>query len=231
MAAMNRSIHAGACACLAVAISAGCGGSGSPQASSSTPATPTTAGAAPTTAPPETPPFTGTDTSSPTSTSPTSASATSTSSTSAGPISSPGGATSTLPAGSTYLADLTSVEGNAPDKGSIDINGRTYPHSIYQFSSNGNQTQTQYDLRRQCDELTYTAGVTDDSASEAMIQFEVYGDGQLLKSVRLPYGQDAAQTVNVHNVLRLKLQNVGLRSTDTSAYAGWGDAAIRCGAG
>ena len=35
-------------------------------------------------------------------------------------------------------------------------------------------------------------------------------------------------TVNVQNVLRLKLQNIGLRLPSGSMYAGWGDATIRC---
>ena len=119
------------------------------------------------------------------------------------------------------------MEGNG-HTGTIDINGRTYVHSIWQYSSTaGNVNQTQYDLKRGCDQLTYTAGVTDDSSSDAIIQFEVYGDNRLLKSFRLGYGDDARQTVNVTNVLRLKLLNTGIGASG-NLYAGWGDAAVRC---
>jgi hypothetical protein len=221
MTRLRQKFIVGACLFVAVAgPAAACGGNGSSGAATRPPDTPTTDNAAPT--PSETPPSTDTLTGSPTIASPTPSSSS--------PTESPTSESSlTPPAGSTYLADLSPVEGSA-SPGSIDINGRTYVHSIYQSSAaySGNKQETQYDLGRKCDELSYTAGVTDDSASVSSIQFEVYGDGRLLKTARLGYGEDAQQTVNVQDVLRLKLQNIGLRLPSGSMYAGWGDATIRC---
>jgi hypothetical protein len=121
-----------------------------------------------------------------------------------------------------YLANLPIAEGYPVNAGAIDINGHEYAHSIWQSYS-----PTQYDLKRRCDQLTYTAGITDNSSSDGVIQFEVYGDNRRLKSFRLGFGHDSQQTVSVRNVLRLKLQITDI-SASGNLSAGWGDAAVRC---
>ena len=128
-----------------------------------------------------------------------------------------------------YLAEAKPVEGNVPTNGDVHINGKDYPHSVVQpsYIAPGNVTQTQYDLGRRCDRLTFTAGLTDDSTSGGTIQFDVFGDDRPLLSVRLDFGHDSTQSVDVSQVLRLKLQNSGIKGTG-NLRAGWGTAAIIC---
>ena len=77
--------------------------------------------------------------------------------------------------------------------------------------------------------MTYTAGITDDSSTEAFAAFSVYGGGRLLKRHRLGFGEHASRSVNVKGVLRLKLEAVGLEQVYIdSAKAGWGDPKVRC---
>ena len=138
-------------------------------------------------------------------------------------------ATSEAPPPPAYLADLTPVEGTKPTVGPASINGNTYEHSIVQpsYLQTGNVTQTQYNLGRKCDQLTFTAGLTDDSSSNGSVQFEIYGDDKQLVSVRLDFGSESTQTVSITNYLRLKVQNTGIKGTGV-LRAGWGNAAIHC---
>lgn len=138
-------------------------------------------------------------------------------------------ATSEAPPPPAYLADLTPVEGIKPAAGPARINGKDYEHSIVQpsYLQTGNVTQTQYDLGRQCDQLTFTAGLTDDSSSNGSVQFEVYGDDKQLVSVRLDFGSESTQTVSITNYLRLRVQNTGVKAAGV-LRAGWGNAAIQC---
>ena len=128
----------------------------------------------------------------------------------------------------TYLADLKPVEGPSPISGAAKIDGKKYEHSIVQPSYLGSTIiETQYDLGRACDQLTFTAGLPDDSTSTGSVQFEVYGDDKQLMSVRLGFGAESQQTISIANYLRLKVRNTGIEGRGKLS-AGWGNAAIRC---
>ena len=128
----------------------------------------------------------------------------------------------------TYLADLKPVEGPAPTTGPARINGKEYQHSIVQPSYlRSTSIETQYDLGRNCDQLTFTAGLPDDSSNTGSVQFEVYGDDMQLMSVRLNFGTESQQTISLVNYLRLKVRNTGIEGRGKLS-AGWGNAAIRC---
>jgi NPCBM/NEW2 domain len=137
--------------------------------------------------------------------------------------------TSEAPPPPAYLADLTPIEGIKPVSGPASINGKEYEHSIVQpsYLQTGSVTQAQYNLGRKCDQLTFTAGLTDDSTSNGSVQFEVYGDDKQLVSVRLDFGSESTQTVSITNYLRLRVQNTGIKGTGV-LRAGWGNAAIQC---
>jgi hypothetical protein len=200
----------GLLACLAVGLSA-CGGQSKNAVGHPTTSSPTTS-----TTPPPGSSSSTTSTTSSTTTTPSTTSSSTTSSTTT---------TTTTPNASvsTYLSDISPVEGETAGTGNILINGKTYTHGVWLY----NGESAQYDLKRQCDQLTYTAGITDDSPSASVMQFDVYGDGQSLKSFRFKFGRDARQTLNLTNVLRLKLQATTISQTNGS-YAGWGDAAVSC---
>jgi len=119
----------------------------------------------------------------------------------------------------------------AVDRGAISINGQQYLRSVFQGVvpvGINYLVKVQYVLNSKCDQFTYTAGVTDNSPTDTVIEFDVYGDSQKLWSSQLAYGQSAQKTVSVQNVVRLTLQSIGLKGTGDMVTAGWGDAAVRC---
>lgn len=130
-----------------------------------------------------------------------------------------------------YLAYFPTSFYGAVNNGPIIINKRKYLHGISLTAYPFVTTLVQYRLGWRCDQLTYTAGVVDNSSKDAVIRFEVYGDDRILKQFQLAYGQDSQQAVSVKNVVTLKLQTIGLQGSDRSLTAGWGDAAVYCSSG
>jgi len=128
---------------------------------------------------------------------------------------------------SIYLADAKVVEGPVPITGPARISGKAYEHSIVQPSYIGSSVETQYDLGRNCDQLTFTGGLTDDSTSTGTVQYEVYGDDKQLISVRVDFGAESQQTVSLVSYLRLKVRNTGIKGRGKLSAA-WGNAVIRC---
>ncbi|UGT63591.1 NPCBM/NEW2 domain-containing protein [Nocardia asteroides] len=130
-----------------------------------------------------------------------------------------------------FLADLD-TSGSSPSTGTTNVNGTTYPHSIY-GRIGGCQTDVAYtyDLGRKWSQFTSVVGLRDGGDTRSVVQFEVYADDSLVySSGSLPVGQSPTVTVPVAGVLNLKVRylfvegNMGLCSN--AGYAVWGDAAL-----
>jgi hypothetical protein len=130
----------------------------------------------------------------------------------------------------TYLADTTTVNqaDGPPGSGLVQLGGSAYPHSIFttNYSEAAGKGVLEYDLQRTCSALKFTAGITDDSSTGSRQRFEVYGDGRLLASIDVAFGQPKAQSVDVTNVLRLRL--VSTLTVQVTSTAAWGDAQVSC---
>lgn len=128
-----------------------------------------------------------------------------------------------------YLADQRSVSGNI-SSGSATVSGVAYPHSLYasfcEWGTGGGSVE--YNLGRNYQTFAATAGVADDSRSNASTALlEVFADGRKVYSQTVSYGQPFPINVDMTNVLRLKIQWQGATcAKDGQASLVVGDARI-----
>ena len=129
------------------------------------------------------------------------------------------------PALVTYIEDLQPTADSEPydTQGAAQINGVSYPHSEgAQFCFGSNERQWTYVLGRKYSFLQGTIGLSDNSVSDAKIEFDVLADGRLVYSKDLQVGQSATLNVPVANVLQLGL-NTTLLSQDGGCGAATGE--------
>lgn len=110
---------------------------------------------------------------------------------------------------STYLTDLKPVGGSWDSQTVKAISGVTYPHAVsagfYCWNSGGDAVE--YNLSRNYQTFEATAGIADDSASSGGTALvEVFADGRKLYSQTVAYGQPFPISVDMTDVLRLKIQ-------------------------
>jgi NPCBM/NEW2 domain-containing protein len=125
----------------------------------------------------------------------------------------------------TYIEDLQPTADSEPydTQGVAQVNGVSYPHSEgAQFCFGSNERKWTYVLGRQYSSLQGTIGLSDNSVSDAKIEFDVLADGRLIYSKDLQVGQSATLNVPVTNVLQLGL-NTTLLSQDGGCGAATGE--------
>jgi NPCBM/NEW2 domain len=109
----------------------------------------------------------------------------------------------------TYLSDLEPVAGNAV--GTIPgtnatIRGKDYPHSVLIFCLGGRDNDFEYDLGTKGTRLLATAGIGDDEdARDLPANVSFYGDGKLLKTVKVSLGRPKQVDVDISGILRLRI--------------------------
>ncbi|CCQ18429.1 putative uncharacterized protein [Rhodococcus sp. AW25M09] len=150
------------------------------------------------------------------------------------PVSPPTTTTSATPrpAAQVYLEDLDPIEGN-PRNGSADINGETYPHSVYtNFGGCRKSGKYVYDIGRDWTTLDTTIGLRDDTESASVVQVEIFDrDTPIYNSGNLSVGQSIPVSIPIDDVLQLKIGFVyidgemGMCSDD--GYVVWGDPTLR----
>lgn len=131
----------------------------------------------------------------------------------------------------TYLADAKTVGGStSPDSiESVTLNGKTYAHSLSTSLScySDSTTNYDYDLGRHYRHFQATVGLTDQSASEASVQMEVFADGRKVASNSVSLGSPAEVNVDIAGALRLRLTVVQTKHGNNCGEVGqavWGDA-------
>lgn len=128
-----------------------------------------------------------------------------------------------------YLADQQAVNGYIR-AGSATVSGVAYPHSLYTSFCDGGTggAFVEYNLGRNYQTFAATAGVADDSHSNASTALlEVFADGRKVYSQTVSYGQAFPINVDMTNVLRLKIQWQGATcAKDGEAELVVGDARI-----
>jgi hypothetical protein len=129
------------------------------------------------------------------------------------------------PALVTYIEDLQPTADSEPydTQGVAQVNGVSYPNSQgAQFCFGSNERKWTYVLGRNYSLLQGTIGLSDNSVSDAKIEFDVLADGRLIYSKDLQVGQSAALNVPVTNVLQLGL-NTTLLTQDGGCGAATGE--------
>jgi hypothetical protein len=104
----------------------------------------------------------------------------------------------------------------------LEIDGRPYPRSVETWPS---LDPVQFNLRRRCSALAFTAGILDSEPQDSQVEFSVLGDGGEIETLTLPFGQAASRVVGVRGVLRLGLDAAELQG---NPYIGFGRARAKC---
>ena len=122
-----------------------------------------------------------------------------------------------------FLSTLQPVPGGSSSMqvGTATLDGQTYVHAItsgIQCSSNTNTNSTtiQYDLGRSYQQLSFKAGLTDDSDNQGVLQFVVLLDGRQIYSKRSTLGHPVTAKLDVTGGLRLE---ISAARTDACTYA------------
>lgn len=101
-------------------------------------------------------------------------------------------------------------------------------HSLYSnFGQTNANADTQYDLGRQCTQLTGTAGLDDSSTQGTQVDVEILADGTQIGDYTLNFGQAQPISLSLTNVLRLDIQATDIGS-DGSTVAALGNVAVTC---
>ena len=107
----------------------------------------------------------------------------------------------------TYLSTLQPVPGGSQATvQAAALNGQTYAHAITADTRCGTPVALQYNLSRAYQQLTMTVGLSDDSNSAAVVQFDVLIDNKTVFSQTAHLGQALPVKVDVTNGLRLDIE-------------------------
>jgi len=123
-----------------------------------------------------------------------------------------------------YLADLETVESAGSfDLGNdqVAINGTTYVHAVWLKRYSCDSASVQYDLGRHFRQFVSTAGLSDDSPSDAVVRMEVLADGRAVWTADLRLGKTQPIKLDVTGVLRLQLRVTTIKGEcyNRAAYA------------
>ena len=127
-----------------------------------------------------------------------------------------------------YVSDLDYHENEWVDYGyTQNINGTAYKKSLAADDGYGTNW-IEYNVNRKCIKLRAVYGLDDDSDTGAYGQIEVLGDGNSLYSHNFNLGQSEKKTLDVSNVLRLRLEFTALNDDDYYSYGAAGSPRILC---
>jgi hypothetical protein len=122
-----------------------------------------------------------------------------------------------------YLSDLDSVANSGwLLTGTPEVNGRYYTHTVVQYLTGPGTATVSYNLGRQWRALDMTLGLSDKSAENVQVQFQVTADGRTLYTGNFALGQSRHVRLNVTNVLRLDLASTQLTDNNyDGVYPDW----------
>ncbi|ETK36605.1 hypothetical protein MPTA5024_07990 [Microbispora sp. ATCC PTA-5024] len=142
------------------------------------------------------------------------------------------GPTSGVTDSTVYLADLgdqiTDYQGNY-GSGSYAINGHDYPHSVALSSYGvGTTSWVEYTLNGSYSFLRASLGLNDVMSTDSVSEFAIYGNGKLLKRVRVAYARQLAVQLSVKGLVKLRIAATRTAGSDGGALRGavFGDALL-----
>jgi serine/threonine protein kinase len=126
-----------------------------------------------------------------------------------------------------FLASMEPVEySGSYDFETTALNGQNYVHAVRSYTDCGDTASLQYDLGRHYQKFTMTAGLSDDSSSDGVLQIDVTLDGRSIFSQTSKLGTPVAVDADVSGGLRLELSASRVEPDchwDHYGYAVWGD--------
>jgi hypothetical protein len=126
------------------------------------------------------------------------------------------------------LTGFAGINGHGMTSGSVDINGKTYDHSVR--SSQPNSTGSiEYNLSHQCDAMRSTFGISDGSTTGGQAEVGVLSDGTSVYDKTFDLGQAEKKTIALDTPLKVKLTATDTNvASDTNGFGAFGDAEVHC---
>jgi hypothetical protein len=114
----------------------------------------------------------------------------------------------------TDLTDLTWVNPDGMDFGTVNINGKSYVDSVVSYRER-DTASIEFNLNHQCDKLRSTFGISDESTSSGQAEVGVLSDGTSVYDQSFDVGQSETKTVALDaKPLKLKLLATDLSTDD-----------------
>ncbi|WP_194238575.1 NPCBM/NEW2 domain-containing protein [Streptomyces spongiae] len=130
-----------------------------------------------------------------------------------------------------YLSEIDPLRSEyGVENESAEIDGEQYSQSVAMRADKSYVPygDAEYNLGRKWRSFDATIGLRDDSPSESVLKFEVFGDGKVLYEEQMEIGESSEIDLNVSGKLRLTLK-VSYQSSediDSYCYGVWGDARL-----
>jgi hypothetical protein len=129
-----------------------------------------------------------------------------------------------------YLGDLPGTQGGCT-AAALSVNGARYEHALRCAADVGRFTEAAYLLDRKTLRFDAVIGQPDTDATGRTVQYAVVGDGKVLVSGVLRYGETRTLSLDTSGVLRLVLRVTAGSNTAGPAVASlaFGDARVTAG--
>jgi hypothetical protein len=126
------------------------------------------------------------------------------------------------------LTTQESVNFNGLTFGSVDINGKAFPDSVYSFRTR-QTSSVEFNLNHQCDALRSTFGISDDSSTGGEAEDGILSDGTSVYDKTFDLGQSEHKTVPLATPLKIKLLATDLNTTSgTFGFGAFGTPQVHC---
>lgn len=126
------------------------------------------------------------------------------------------------------LTTQTDVNGDAMRFGTVNINGKAYDDSVWNYY--GGSGSIEFNVNHHCTELRSTFGLSDDSTTGGQGEVSIAADGTSVYSNTFDVGQSAQKTLALDPApLKLRLEAHSTSTTDgTEGYGAFGDPQVLC---
>lgn len=125
-----------------------------------------------------------------------------------------------------YLDEMEPVSGRIESTGQAKANAKQYLHALTLATVYDGQTAVEFDVSRSWERLTVEIGARDDNDSSVLAAYAIYLDGVKAASGEVALGTTTPVSLDLTDVLRLRLEMTGLRGDGSASYWVWGDAQV-----
>lgn len=126
-----------------------------------------------------------------------------------------------------YLSKLSWSNNYGVRQGTVDINGKSYKHSVFASYTYGHPYR-EYNLDHKCTKVRATFGISDDSTTGGQATVGVLSDGTNVYSHTFDLGEKQQKTIAIAKPLKLRLESTSTGGGSTRGYGAFASAQALC---